>query len=90
MLWNTQDIYGGGTKCFVNHDRIYYVIHNTRDGDNWSVNTIAGVGYGYSIPANERNMKLVNEYFDLQKQVEELEKALLMQGFICKANHELQ
>ena len=76
MLWNTQDIYGGGTKCFVNNGRIYYVIHNTRDGDNWSVNTISGVGYGYSIPANERNMKLVNEYFNLQKQVKELEKAL--------------
>lgn len=63
----------------MNHDRIYYVIH-----------TIAGVGYGYSIPANERNMKLVNEYFNLQKQVKELEKALHEQGFICKANHELQ
>lgn len=61
-LKNTQDISGHGEYLFVSNGRIYWVICNHADGDYWDVNTVDGWGYGYSLKANDTNMKLVDAY----------------------------
>jgi hypothetical protein len=52
-LFNTQDIYGGGSWFVITDAHIWYVRNNGMDGDNWSANNIrtGGAGaIGYRIP----------------------------------------
>ena len=79
-LITTQDIYGHGEFLFVANGRIYWVICNHADGDNWSFNTVDGWGYGYSLKATENNMKLVDNYLKAKEDYEALKSKMKKAG----------
>lgn len=79
-LITTQDIYGQGEFLFVANGRIYWVICNHADGDNWSFNTVDGWGYGYSLKATENNMKLVDNYLKAKEDYEALKSKMKKAG----------
>jgi len=45
-LFDTQDVYGGGSWWVVQSEAIWYVQNNGADGDNWSSNNVRTGGAG--------------------------------------------
>ncbi|MDY6037479.1 MAG: hypothetical protein SPI74_00545 [Eubacterium sp.] len=43
---NTVDIYGGGYIIRVSDDKVWYIVENGMDGDDWSLNNISTGGAG--------------------------------------------
>lgn len=67
VLFDTQDIYGGGDWFVIQPEAIWYVRNNGADGDDWSRNNVAtgGAGaVGWRVPFSQ---ELVDELRQLAR-----------------------
>lgn len=56
FITNRQTIYGGGDWFVIGNDKVWYVLNNGHDGDDWSANNIGtgGAGaLGWYVPKTE-------------------------------------
>jgi len=67
VLFDNQNLYGGGDWIVVQKDFIWYVVNNGQDGDNWSNNNIRTGGAGAIGRCLERTDEMVEQLRELQK-----------------------
>jgi hypothetical protein len=76
VVYDNFNIYGGGEKVVVeNGKKVWLVVNNGADGDDWSVNNIitGGAGaYGYYVPMDVEIQHMIDSYQDAKKKLEEL------------------
>lgn len=58
IINDSRTIYGDGEVITTGEIYTYFAIKNTMDGDDWSINTIDGFGYGYQIKTDEEIKKI--------------------------------
>ena len=62
VLKDTSNVYGHGEMLFESRGELWYITCNTADGDDWRVNSVSGIGYGYEVPIDEEIRKLMDVY----------------------------
>lgn len=71
VLFDTQNIYGGGDWFEITDNEIWYIKNNGMDGDNWANNNVRTGGAGAIGWKINKNEEIVKELESIEKEIKE-------------------